>query len=155
MIITGIAVPINAQNPNSQIEEIWNLVGREILTGKLELNDRDFLGLRMFFASSSMDRYIYLAGTSLVENEKTPQSFVQKNIPGLDYVCFKLPEKPSTARFIRKYVYHSWWPKITNAPLATFEIEFFPSFPDRNFERDAAPFPKALYFPLTFNSFNN
>jgi len=155
MQITGIAAPINANNPNLQIEEIWKLVGKEIQASGLKPADRDYLGLRMFFTSNSTNQYIYFAGTSLVESERAPHSFVQKSLPGLDYACFELPEKPSAASFVRKYVYHSWWPKITNAPLATFEIEFYSNRTAHKFEPQAVPVPQSLCFPLSFISFNN
>jgi AraC family transcriptional regulator len=149
MKIAGIAALINAHDPNSQIKGIWNLLGREVNEGKLVPADREYFGVRMFFTTKSSDQFNYLAGFPLLEDESPPHLFVQKDIPGMDYACFKLPEDSYAASFTRKYVYHSWWPKVTNAPLADFEIEFFP----HQFEC-STPVPKSLCFPLTSNSFS-
>jgi AraC family transcriptional regulator len=150
MKISGIAATIDAHDPNSQIKEIWSLVGREVNAGKLEPVERDYIGVRMFFSSKSADKYIYLAGFPLLEGESPPRLFVQKNIPEMNYARFELPGNSYAASFTRKYVYHSWWPKVANAPLADFEIEFF----SHQFVGDV-PIPNSLYFPLTPNSFSH
>ncbi len=148
MQIAGIATQINTLNPNSTILALWNLLEQEIQSGKLEPYKRDYYGVMMFFPSYPTNQGMYLAGTSLTKSEKAPSFFVQKNISARDYVCFELLEQSNAARFTRNYMYHTWWPKSTNSPLAMFEIECFSDRLDRQSMPMGVPQPKSLCFPL-------
>lgn len=146
--IAGLATPINMFDTNRAISILWNLLGREIEATKLEADKRDYYGLMMFFSYYPANQCMYLAGTSISEGEKTPSSFVQKNISTQDYACFELPPQDNAARFTRNYIYHTWWPKATDAPLAMFEIECFSHQPDCHLSGMSNIIPKSLCIPF-------
>lgn len=146
--IAGIAAQTNAVDANNTILTLWNLLGQEIRFGELKFHKRDCYGIMMFFPSCPATRCMYLAGISLMEGEEVPAFLVQKNIPAMEYACFELPEQANAAGLTRNYMYHTWWPKATNSPLAIFEIECFSDFLDRQSMPINVPFPKSLCFPL-------
>ncbi len=146
--IAGIAAQIDILDPNSAISALWNLLRNEIQSGMLESENRDYYGIMMFSQYCPGRPIMYMAGVSLMESEKAPSFFVQKNIPAMDYACFKLSAQANAAYFTRNYIYHTWWPKATNSPLAMFEIEFFSDQFDFQSMPLSVPHPKLLCFPL-------
>ena len=145
MRIGGIAAPIHSLDSESTVLALWDSVRRGMRCEKPPLHPREYYGVLMFFPYSLANQHLYLAGTRLTEDEELPPFFVEKNISAIDYACFELSKQTNAARFTRNYIYHTWWPKVTKAPLALFEIERWCDHPD---QQSGGWHPQALYSPL-------
>jgi AraC family transcriptional regulator len=146
--IVGIAAPIDQNDVNNTDILLWKLLAQEIESGVLAADKRDYYGLKMFSTSFATDSCLYLAGTSLMEGEQAPHSFVQKSIPAVEYACFDLSEHPNAAQFIRNYVYHTWWSKVNASCLPMYEIERFSDRLVGESIQIPEPAPNAICFPL-------
>ena len=153
--IAGVASQIDTFDTGSTISNTWNLVAQEIQSRSLETEERDCYGILMVLPSYPANRIMYLAGVTLNDGELPPATFVQKNIPATGCVYFDLPKQANAAYLARNYVYHSWWPKATNASLPTFEIEYFPDLPDCKSVPNNVNCPQLLYLPFNQESGSN
>lgn len=146
--IAGLATPLGPLDPNRDLSTVWNLLSQAVQLEEIEPAQRDYYGVLMCFPAHPANRYMYLAGTVLNEDETVPAFFVQKNLPALDYACFELPNQPQAAGFTRNYVYQTWWSRTTNTPLALFELECFSAGRVGQTPSSGVPLPQALCFPL-------
>jgi AraC family transcriptional regulator len=85
------------------------------------------------------NRYMRLAGVPLAEDETPPATLVQKQLPGGNYAGFKLPPQPAHVVHLRRYVYHTWWPRAMTDPPPPFDLEYYPA--------PAEAAPAMLYLP--------
>lgn len=146
--IAGLSTQLGPLDPNRDLSTVWTLLAQAVQSEKIEPSQRDYYGVLMCFPAYPANRYMYLAGTALNEDETVPAFFVQKNLPALDYACFELPNHPQAACFTRNYLYQTWWPRTTNAPPALVELECFSAELVGQAPLIKVPLPQTLCFPL-------
>ncbi|MCL4303696.1 MAG: AraC family transcriptional regulator [Anaerolineae bacterium] len=146
--LAGLVTQLSPLDPNRDLLTVWNLLAQAVQSEEIVPSQRDYCGVRMCFPAYPANRYMYLAGTVLGEDETVPAFFVQKNLAALDWVCIELSNHPQAACFTRNYVYQTWWSKTTAMPLALVELECFSAEMVGQASLSGVPLPQTLCFPL-------
>jgi AraC family transcriptional regulator len=146
--IAGIASEIDMHHRRRTVTGLWKRLAEEINFDHLNYGEREFYGIVMYSPSSSAKRCMYLAGISLPEVNQAPPYLVEKSISAVDGIGISLPEQKNAAQFTRDYIYHTWWPKATDAPLPAFELERYRNPPHN--ENTAIPeaAPTSIWIPM-------
>lgn len=149
--IAGIASEFDLHHRRRSVQGLWKRLAEEINCDHLNHGESEFYGIVLYSPSSSAKRCMYLAGISLPEANQAPPYLVEKSISAVDCIGFTLPEQKKAAQFTRDYIYHSWWPKATDAPLPAFELERYRSLPHG--ENTALPetAPTSIWIPVDFS----
>ena len=148
MRIAGIANQIDMRIFSKESRTLRTLLEQQLPTSSLAVGPRKMVGILIYSSTYDAKHAMFLAGTIMRDDEIAPPFFIQKDLPDLDFACFDIPDHPQAIRYIRKYVYQTWWPKATSAPLPVYEVEYF-SKPTGNQSTNYVVLdPHSLCFPM-------
>jgi AraC family transcriptional regulator len=122
MTVAGVAAQIDDDAPGGATQGLWALLHREIAAAQMTKQDREFCAVMIYSPVRPAGQRFYLAGTVLQDGEVTPPTLLIKQLPEKAYGCFDL-QAGDDVRYVRRYAYHTWWPKMAASPLPTIELE--------------------------------